>query len=166
MTINQTNTDFHPASHDRPLLEQDIDAYHAKEKLPEPAACPQCGAIFHKGHWQWGAVPNDVHRKICPACHRINNQSPAGFVTLEGDFLLTHHEDIIHLIRNQEQHQRAEHPLKRIMAIEQQKDSVLVTTTDIHLARGIGEALRHAYQGELDLKYNADEHLLRVHWSR
>lgn len=69
------------------------------------------------------------------------------------------------LARN-EQHQRAEHPLKRIMAIEQQKDSVLVTTTDIHLARGIGEALRHAYQGELDLKYNADEHLLRVHWSR
>lgn len=166
MTINHTSSGFHPVSHDRPLLEQDIDAYQAKEKLPEPTTCPQCGAVFHKGRWQWGAAPNDAHREVCPACHRMNDHYPAGFVTLAGEFFKTHSEDILHLIRNLEQHQRAEHPLKRIMAIEPQDEAVLVTTTDIHLARGIGEALRHAYQGELELQYNAGEHLLRVHWSR
>ena len=42
----------------------------------------------------------------------------------------------------------------------------MVTTTDIHLARGIGEALEHAYQGELEFHYNEGENLLRVHWAR
>lgn len=169
MTINQTPTKLKPTNHERPLLEQDIDAYQAKEKLSESTACLQCGAVFHKGHWQWGTAPNDAHREICPACHRMNDHSPAGFVTLEGEFLKAHNEDIVHLMRNHEQYQRAEHPLKRIMAIEKiegNTDALLVTTTDIHLARGLGEALHHAYQGELTMQYNAGEHLLRVRWSR
>lgn len=33
MTINQTAEKFKSTNHDRPLLEQDIDAYQAKEKL-------------------------------------------------------------------------------------------------------------------------------------
>jgi len=51
----------------------------------------------------------------------------------------------------------AEHPLKRIMAVEEKDGAMLVTTTDIHLARGIGEALHHAYQGELQYHYNPEQ---------
>jgi hypothetical protein len=40
-----------------------------------------------------------------------------------------------------------------------------VTTTDIHLARGMGEALHHAYQGELEYHYNPEQNLLRVIWT-
>ena len=109
MTINQTTTGFRSISHERALLEQEIDAYRATAKLPEPSTCPQCGAVFHKGRWQWGAAESDAHSSICPACHRINDNVPAGYVTLEGEFLKDHHEDIIHLIRNHEQHQRTEH---------------------------------------------------------
>ena len=43
---------------------------------------------------------------------------------------------------------------------------LLVTTTDPHLARRIGEALHHAYKGELDYHYNKEEKLLRVVWRR
>ncbi len=52
----------------------------------------------------------------------MNDHYPAGFVTLEGEFLNVHSEDIMHLIRNHEKHESAEHPLKRIMAIEQQNN--------------------------------------------
>jgi len=52
------------------------------------------------------------------------------------------------------------------MKIEDQDDGILITTTDIHLARGIGEALHHAYQGELEYHYNEQENLLRVVWAR
>jgi hypothetical protein len=41
-----------------------------------------------------------------------------------------------------------------------------VTTTDIHLARGIGDALHSAYKGELEYHYNKEENLLRVEWRR
>jgi hypothetical protein len=96
----------------------------------------------------------------------MNDHFPAGFIALEGEFFKAHSKEIMLLIKNIEQHDRAEHPLKRIMTIEQNGDSTLVTTTDIHLARGIGEAVRHAYHGQLELHYNTGEHLLRVHWKR
>jgi hypothetical protein len=141
------------------------DAYKAKGKLPEPAACPVCGAVFHEGRWQWLQAPANAHSAICPACHRIHDHFPAGFVTMKGEFFRTHHEEIMHLVRNHEKHERAEHPLKRIMAVEETSGTTLVTTTDIHLARGIGELLHHAYQGDLKFHYNPEQNLLRVSWT-
>lgn len=43
---------------------------------------------------------------------------------------------------------------------------LVVTTTDPHLARRIGDALHHAYKGELEYRYNKQDKLLRVSWSR
>jgi len=52
------------------------------------------------------------------------------------------------------------------MWIDYQKDGLTITTTDVHLARGIGEALHRAYKGELDYNFNDSEYLLRVRWRR
>ena len=54
----------------------------------------------------------------------------------------------------------------RIIAIESTDNENLITTTDIHLARDLGEALHHACGGELEFHYNEDQKLLRVHWQR
>lgn len=51
------------------------------------------------------------------------------------------------------------------MKIEAQDDGLLITTTDIHLARGIG-GLHHAFGGELEFHYNRQDNLLRVAWQR
>ncbi len=157
---------FEPVRRDRMVQETRHDPYQAKHKLPEPTVCPQCGAVFHDGRWQWLARPAGADEELCPACHRIHDGYPAGFVTVEGSFFKQHREELLHLIRNEETRAKAEHPLKRIMQIEDKDDGLLVTTTDIHLARGIGEALHHAYQGELEYHYNERENLLRVVWSR
>jgi hypothetical protein len=141
------------------------DAYQAKGKLPEPAACSQCGAVFHEGRWQWRQAPANAHSVICPACLRIHDHFPAGFLTMKGEFFVAHHEEIMRLVRNHEKHERAEHPLKRIMAVEEKNGTTVVTTTDIHLARGIGELLHHAYQGALKFHYNPEQNLLRVSWT-
>ena len=151
--------------HDGIFQERVHDAYKAKGKLPEPTVCPQCSAVFHEGRWQWRQVPADAHRQTCPACHRLHDHYPAGFVTLQGEFFHAHRDEIMHLVHNEEKRARAEHPLKRIMAVEEKDAATLVTTTDIHLARGIGEALHHAYQGELKYHYNPEENLLRVSWT-
>jgi hypothetical protein len=78
---------------------------------------------------------------------------------LAGQFFLGHKEEIMRLVRHHEQRERVEHSLKRIMAVEDQDGA----PTDIHLVRGLGEAVHHAYQGELELHYNPEENLLRVH---
>jgi NMD protein affecting ribosome stability and mRNA decay len=157
---------FSPVRRDRLVQETRHDAYQAKHKLSEPSVCPDCGAVFHEGRWQWLAKPAGAHQERCPACSRIHDQYPAGYLTVSGPFFSEHREELLHLLRNEAERAKAEHPLKRIMQIEDTKDGVLVTTTDIHLARGLGEALHHAYQGTLEYHYNERENLLRVVWER
>jgi len=151
--------------HDGIFQERVHDAYKLKGKLPEPTVCPQCGAVFHEGRWQWMKAPAGAHQETCSACHREHDHYPAGYLTLQGVFFLTHRDEIMNLVRNEEKREKAEHPLKRIMSAEEKGGMTLVTTTDMHLARGIGEALHHAYKGELDYHYNPEENLLRVTWT-
>ena len=72
----------------------------------------------------------------------------------------------MNLIRNIEKREKSEHPLKRIMSIEEQKEGMLVTLTDPHLTRSVGEAIHHAYEGELNFEYSEGEYMLRVDWRR
>ena len=157
---------FRKISQQHSIFQEHVhDAYKAKGKLQEPAVCSQCGAVFHQGRWQWLQAPANAHRAICPACHRIHDHFPAGFLTMKGEFFRAHHDEIMRLVQNHEKHERTEHPLKRIMAVEEKDGTTLVTTMDIHLARGMGEALHHAYQGELEYHYNPEQNLLRVSWT-
>ena len=142
------------------------DAYKARGKLPTPTVCPDCGAVFADGRWQWLPRPAQAHEERCSACHRIHDRFPAGYVTLDGEFLDTHRAELIQLVRNLEAKEKAEHPLQRIIEVVDEAGGVLVTTTDVHLAHGIGEALHHAYKGTLDSHYNPEEKLLRVRWTR
>ncbi len=103
---------------------------------------------------------------VCPACHRVQDRYPAGFVHVAGDFFAGHRDEMLQLLRHHEEKEKAEHPMARIIAIEDEGAGVLVTTTDIHLARDLGEALHHAYQGQLDYHYNEAQMLLRVYWER
>ncbi|OGB25689.1 MAG: ATPase [Burkholderiales bacterium RIFCSPLOWO2_02_FULL_57_36] len=158
---------FHPGRHLEILDAGQLhDPYQEVEKFSEPAVCSDCGAVFHDGRWQWITPSAHANQTRCAACRRIQENQPAGYVTVEGRFAQDHREEMLNLVRNLETREKAEHPLKRIMAIEEQGDKLEITTTDIHLARGIGEALQHAYKGDLDFHYNKDEYLVRVHWRR
>lgn len=166
MSRHSKATGFHPVRHDRFMPEREHDAYKSPSKPPEPTLCPQCGAVFHKGRWQWATRPVDAHEQLCPACHRINDHFPAGFVHVSGEFFAGHREELLQLIMNEAEREGAEHALERIIAIEAEDHGVEVTTTSIHLARRLGEALRDAAHGELELHYNEGEKLLRVFWQR
>jgi NMD protein affecting ribosome stability and mRNA decay len=156
----------------RPLRREELrpelvhDSYKSKKKIPEPTRCPDCGAVYHGGRWTWGSAQSKGHEERCPACHRIHDKFPAGYVTLKGEFLAEHRDDIVQLVRNREAHEKAEHPLARIMMIKEVEEGLLITTTDMRLARNIGEAVQSANKGELEYHYNKAENLLRVYWAR
>jgi predicted Zn-ribbon and HTH transcriptional regulator len=152
--------------HQRILQELVHDSYKMGAKLPEPARCGDCGAVWHRGRWTWAAPPAKAAVTRCPACKRIRDRFPAGFVSLKGPFLDAHRDEIVARVRHCEAAERPDHPLQRIMNIVPAAGGLLVTTTDAHLARGIGEALRKAYRGRMAFRYNKADNLLRVSWSR
>lgn len=166
MNVNKSSSGFHPVGHGFPLIEHNVDVYRMQGKLPEPTICPQCNAVFLKGRWQWAKSDAGAHQEVCPACHRQNDKRPAGILILKGPFLVSNQDEILQLVSHHEQHERAEHPLKRIIGIEKSGDSVTITTTDIHLAQGIAKAVHHAYQGELEMQYSKGQNQVRAEWKR
>jgi NMD protein affecting ribosome stability and mRNA decay len=143
------------------------DPYHAQAKPPEPTWCPECGAVFEQGRWQWKErLSERAPKRLCAACQRIHDQQPAGIVDIDGDFARAHRDEWLSLLRHHAERAKAEHPLQRIIAITDRDGGTRITTTDIHLARDLAHALHNAFHGDLQLKYNDGETLLRAHWQR
>jgi len=155
-----------PWRQDRRLREHVHDPYTTRRKLSEPTVCPDCGAVFHKGRWTWGEAPQNAEQERCQACHRIADNYPAGYLSLRGAFVFDHKDEILGLARNTEKLENGEHPLHRIMNIDVGDDEIEITTTDIHLPRRIGEALAHAFEGELDYHYEDEAYRIRIDWVR
>jgi hypothetical protein len=151
---------------DRLLHERRHDPYQQAGKPPEPVVCPICNAVFLDGRWQWReSWPLNSRPEICQACHRIRDNFPAGIVTLSGDFVRTHRQEVVNLARRHEREERARHPLHRIISIEELTDKIIVATTDIHLPKRIGRAMQRAGKGRLDLLYNPESCFVRVNWT-
>ncbi len=128
--------------------------------------CPVCNAVFKDGRWQWlESWPVNAHREICQACQRTRDDYPAGLVTISGELVQTHRAEILNLIRNHENGERRLHPQHRIIKIEEQSAAMVVSTTDMHLPKRIGEALRHAHKGRLHLHYDKESCFVRVNWT-
>jgi hypothetical protein len=113
------------------IREEVHDTYQTRKKFREPSVCRQCDTVCHEGRWQWmEESPQGAFDDLCPACHRIKDKYPAGEITLSGTFLAAHREEILGLVRNEAEAETSQHPLHRIMGIEERPDEVVVTTTD------------------------------------
>lgn len=143
-----------------------MDPYVDVAKPSHDARCPECGVVFSKGRWAWGPVPKDAISTTCPACLRIHDRFPGGYVTLKGPFVQAHRDELKKLVEAREEHEKAEHPLERVMDIGERAGSLEITTTGNHLARAIANAVRAAYDGNLKVRYESDENLVRAVWTR
>lgn len=142
------------------------DPYQEKRKWPEGTRCKECGAYYTSGRWSW-VVPSPLtHETLCPACRRIADQYPAGALDISGDFFKEREKELVGLLRNVEAAENQEHPLERIMSVRREDDRLSVLTTGVHLARRLGDALEHAFQGTLTVQYGDNEHHVRVYWQR
>lgn len=143
------------------------DPYKRVAKLAQPVECPGCGAVFQRGRWRWTSRHlKSAAREFCQACRRVQDDYPAGIMTLRGGFVLAHLPEILGVARNEEKAEMADHPMHRIMAVEEKRDGIVIKTTDIHLPGRIGRALVRACKGELDLKFDKGAYFVRADWRR
>jgi hypothetical protein len=122
--------------------------------------------VFRRGRWAVAEAPDDAQRDRCPACRRIREKLPAGTLTLEGPFYESHRDELMRLVRNEAESEREQHPMNRIMTVEEQPDHAVVATTDIHTPHRIGNALERSYQGDLEVQYGDHEYSVTVRWRR
>lgn len=145
-----------------------LDAYQDKDGVKGAAYCA-CGAVFRNKRWLQetsDAAQQEGQKIICPACHRISDQNPAGIISLSGDFYAAHEDEIHNLVNNTAQSSAAKNPLGRVMDINKEKEGVTITTTDVKLAQKIGRVIFKAHGGELHYTWSHAGPPVRVTWSR
>lgn len=145
-----------------------LDAYLDKDGVKGAAYCG-CGAVFRNKRWVQEASDSarpEGQSLLCPACHRISDQNPAGIISLRGDYYASHAEEIHNLVNNTAQASAAKNPLGRVMDFSKEKDGVTITTTDVKLAQKIGRVVFKAHGGELHYTWSHAGPPVRVTWSR
>jgi NMD protein affecting ribosome stability and mRNA decay len=151
---------------DRLIKEKQNDVYVDRQKYSEPTLCIKCNALYINGRWTWQHAGQEVSRAVCPACKRIADNYPAGTIEISGVFYEHHQDEMMNLIMNVEKQEKTQHVLERIMRATRQGNKTVVTTTGIHLARRIGEALARSYKGDLSFQYLDADKGIRVTWER
>ena len=151
---------------DKMLKQKRNDAYSLKAKISEPSYCEHCKSVFINGRWTWKAVQGGEQKTICPACRRIADHYPAGIIELKGSFFFDNQNEILNLIHNVSNQEKKERALERIMQTRQEADRTIVTTTGVHIARRIGEALSRSYKGKYTFQYADGDKQIRVYWQR
>jgi len=165
------------------LREEEHDPYRSAGKAPDGSTCPTCHASVRQGRWRWVSAPDLVAVQAapaqplpCPACRRIAADDPAGILTLSGTYAQNHRAELLALLRQVATRESAEHPLERIMRVEESPPAptkpeaapavMVVTTTGLHLARALGHALERSHKGDLRQHYSPGEQRVRVGWAR
>jgi NMD protein affecting ribosome stability and mRNA decay len=149
------------------------DPYQPRLDPGEVAVCTGCEAVYQRRHW---VLDHDAYVRetmqpttrmvLCPACQKIRDRYAEGRVTLRpSPFFTEHKEEIVHLIRNEEERARGFNPLERIVELTESNEGMVVTTTNEKLAQRIGRALKSAYQGQ-SIYHWSDPKFLSVEWER
>lgn len=149
------------------------DPYIPEQGRKEPALCGDCRAVYRNKRWELDPKAfdelkdqADTQMVTCPACQKIAEKYPEGVVTLRGDYLWNHEEEIRNILKNEETKTRAKNPLARIIRMEREGDEMVIETTEEKLAEHLGRALHKSHQGELKVSWTEEHSICRVSWER
>jgi NMD protein affecting ribosome stability and mRNA decay len=155
------------------ITERSTSAYLPKKGMKEVAVCDKCHLIYQNKRWYLDdkeanmlLTDSRIHRGTCPICRRMEDNVPAGSVTLSGDYFQQHEGEILDLIKNTEVKSRVKNPFGRIMEISQDGNMLSISTTEDKLAQKLGREVYKAHKGELHYKWSHDQEMVRVDWQR
>jgi NMD protein affecting ribosome stability and mRNA decay len=166
-----TTTGKYSRSTTKKSIDTEKDPYLRDAGPPKGAVCTRCGAVYSNKRWALGTPPTPAAvekapRVTCPACRKIKDGYVGGFVTLRGEFLEEHSEEILNMVRNKEKRAMNNNPLDRIISIKRTRGDLEITTTTDKLAQRIGQMLGKAYNGSVEYKWSDDIKMTRVVWTR
>ena len=150
------------------------DPYLPRGASKRISVCGGCHAVYKNKRWY--ADPDlydaaveipDTVTTVCPACLKIRDNFPGGIVTLKGEYVLPHKQELMNLIRNEEGRAHGFNPLERVMSVKENGyGSIVISTTNEKLAQRLGRAIKKAFHGDVKYRWSHDNKLVRVEWVR
>jgi len=144
---------------------QDLASLQACGVLLEKADCKTCESVLQNEGCLWSSFAESARGETCSLCNRIQGDCLLIVLVLGGLFVKTHRYELLNCVFTEAKNEYLSCPMKRIVAIEEHMGRVWVATSDIGLARKIGDALSQTFRGRLDYFYNAENNCLRVEWA-
>jgi hypothetical protein len=140
----------------------------------EASVCTTCKAVYQNKRWFFDdklfgkLAGTDKAREVtCPTCRKIKDRYPEGILTLSGEFLGEHKDEILTLLKNEAARVSGRSVADRIITMtEESGDRLVVETTTEKLAQHLGRAVYKAYKGDLDFRWSEMDKFVRVYWRR
>jgi hypothetical protein len=150
------------------------DSYLPRGAMQKTSVCGECHSVYKNKRWYADPDLYEVTRKkagsretVCPACLKIRDNFPGGILTLKGSYVVSHKQELMNLIKNEEERARAFNPLERIMTVQENGfGKLVVSTTNEKLAQRLGRSIKKAFHGEVSYNWSHDNKLVRVEWER
>jgi NMD protein affecting ribosome stability and mRNA decay len=144
------------------------------EEGQEAALCTGCQALYQNKRWFFNeelsgklARTGKVREVVCPACRKIKDHYVEGYLTLSGEFLVEHQNELVTLVKNEAAKLGKRSVMDRIIQLVPEGDNKLVVeTTTEKLAQHLGRAVYKAYKGDLSFQWSEPNRFVRVYWSR
>jgi len=139
----------------------------------EAAVCEDCHALYQGKRWFFDeklygklAGVGKVRQVVCPTCRKIKDHYVEGYLTLSGEFLVEHKDEIVTLLEKEAARVGNRSCDDRIIQLVPEGEKLVVETTTEKLARHLGRAIYKAYKGELSFRWSDPNLFVRVYWSR
>jgi hypothetical protein len=150
------------------------DSYLPRCARQKISVCDGCHSVYKNKRWYADPGLYDEAVKmsgtaatVCPACLKIRDHFPGGIVTLKGDYVLRHKQDLMNLVKNEEARARGFNPLERVMSVKENGyGRIVIATTNEKLAQRLGRAIKKAFHGSVAYHWSHDNKLARVEWER
>jgi hypothetical protein len=121
--------------------------------------CSECHAVHDGRKWNPACpLPSSNQSKaeftMCTGCKRMRDKVVLGRVHLEGEAVATRSEEILRMIRREEQIEQARNHCSRIFDIDSRGSKMTVRTVNSLLAIHIAKQLRKTFKGKIQIYKN------------
>lgn len=139
----------------RESVSQSMDPYADVHKSPGVVVCTACHAIHERGTWKWGEAPTSATSALCPACRRISDRCPAHVLRLEG-VPMDQRSELVAMVHRVSDEESREHPLERLMSLDDTADRIEIRTTGVQLPRRLRASIARAFRQRFASKFSTD----------
>ena len=122
--------------------------------------CRRCHAFHNNKQWISNTELNEkaldnIEYVLCEACKRKRDKIVYGIVYLEGEVLQDRRDEVLKMIKREEDIESRHNHLSRILSIVQGEKQMTITTINQWMALQLGKQFKKTFKGKLEISRDA-----------